>query len=51
LSDAYFLQPFFIIVALGNLGMAVAGIKVFQSLPAYTPPVEVERAALSAAVA
>jgi hypothetical protein len=51
LSDAYFLQPFFIMVALGNLGMAIAGIKVFQSLPAYTLPLAVERIGLSAAVA
>jgi hypothetical protein len=51
LSDGYFLQPFFIMVAAGNLGMAIAGIKVYQNLPAYAPPVEVEQAALSAAVA
>ncbi len=35
LSDPYFLQPFFWLVALGNLGICVAGIVWFLKLPAF----------------
>ena len=38
LSDAYFLQPFFLMVAAGNLGFCIAGIIVYQGMPAYGLP-------------
>lgn len=38
LIDPYFRSPFFWLVALGSIGMAVAGIRVFGRLPEYVPP-------------
>ena len=38
LSDAYFLQPFFLMVAAGNLGFCIAGIIVYQGMPANGLP-------------
>jgi hypothetical protein len=37
LIDPYFRQPFFYLVAIGNTGIAVAGIFEFLRLPAYQP--------------
>lgn len=37
LSDAYFRQPFFLLVAIGNLAICAAGILEFRRLPEYIP--------------
>jgi hypothetical protein len=36
-SDAYFRQPFFWLVALGNVAISVASIREFARLPPYVP--------------
>lgn len=37
LIDPYFRLPFFWMIAIGNIAVAVAGIVVFRKLPAYSP--------------
>ena len=37
LSDPYFLQPFFLAIALGNVAMTVAGVAEFRRLKPYAP--------------
>ncbi|WP_428312944.1 hypothetical protein [Hydrocarboniphaga sp.] len=39
LSDPYFLQPFYWLVATGNIGISVAALFYFRTLPEYRPPV------------
>ncbi len=38
LSDPYFLKPFFWLIAIGNVGISVAGLRCFLKLPVYAPP-------------
>lgn len=40
LIDPYFRLPFMWMIAIGNTAVAIAGVLVFRSLPAYTPPLE-----------
>ena len=37
LSDEYFLQPFFWMIAIGNVGICLASITEFKRLPEYQP--------------
>ncbi len=37
LSDAYFRQPFFWLIAAGNVGICLASISEFRRLPEYRP--------------
>jgi hypothetical protein len=37
LSDAYFRQPVFWIIAVGNVGICLAGIREFRRMPEYRP--------------
>nr|WP_087573289.1 hypothetical protein [Sphingomonas sp. CDS-1] len=37
LSDPYFTQPLLMIIAAGTVGLSVAGILYYRSLPAYAP--------------
>jgi NADH:ubiquinone oxidoreductase subunit 2 (subunit N) len=37
LVDPYFRQPFFILIALGNIGVAAAGMFEYRRQPPYQP--------------
>jgi len=37
LSDAYFQEPFFWLIAIGNIGISIAGIVEFRRQPVYSP--------------